>query len=257
MYFLYNIFNIRISQKHMTENNNNEGVDANESPRLDITPQARGIRARAFRQALRYSRRALAQKYPFLKEGTLQNWEDARFGGLTENGARQLAKAYNSEGLDCREEWLFYGIGSSPFETSFAVGTTNLRLNQLAEPKVDYQTLVTKELDLFHQCYTNSVDAIIADDGLHPGLWLGDHVAGVRYYAENLDQIMHIPCIIQTQLGEVLVRILTPSGSPDRYNLACTNPNTTVSQPILEDIRIFSAAPVLWVLRKKDFFIPE
>lgn len=204
------------------------------------------------REALRYSRRVLASKYPFLKEGTLQNWEDARFGGLTENGARQLAKAYQSEGLDCREEWLFYGIGPSPFESPYTVGV-NQRFPVL-EAKMDYKTLVTKGLELLYQYHHNTVDAIVADDGMQPGLWVGDHVAGIRYFSEDFDSILYTPCIIQTQLGELLVRLLTPGSKAERYTLRCANPDTQINQPLLVDIRIFSAAPILWVSRDIMFF---
>lgn len=235
----------------MIEIDSKEKGMSTDTRRLDVSPQARGNRARSVREALRYSRRVLAVKYPFLKEGTLQNWEDARFGGLTENGARQLAKAYQSEGLDCREEWLFYGIGPSPFESSYTVGVNP---RQIPENKMDYNTLVTKGLELLYQYHHNTVDAIIADDGMQPGLWAGDHVAGIRYFAEDFESILNTPCIIQTQLGELLVRLFTAGTKPDRYTLKCINPYTKIAQPILTDVRVFSAAPILWMSRDITFF---
>lgn len=237
--------------KQMIEFDLKENLMGTDTRRLDVSPQARGTRARSVREALRYSRRVLAAKYPFLKEGTLQNWEDARFGGLTENGARQLAKAYQAEGLDCREEWLFYGIGPSPFETSYTVG---IHQKQIPEQKMDYNTLVTKGLELLYQYHHNTVDAIVADDGMQPGLWAGDHVAGIRYFSEDFESILNTPCIIHTQLGELLVRILIRGSKPERYTLKCTNHNTTVAQPVLTDVRIFSAAPILWMSRDITFF---
>lgn len=242
-----------LGDKHMIEIDLKEKLMSTDTRKLDVSPRARGARARSVREALRYSRRVLASKYPFLKEGTLQNWEDARFGGLTENGARQLAKAYQTEGLDCREEWLFYGIGPSPFESTYTIGLLNQR-SQIAEPKMDYNALVTKGLELLYQYHHNTVDAIVADDGLQPGVWPGDHVAGVRYFSEDFSSILNTICIIQTQLGELLVRLLTSGSKPERYTLKCTNLETTVAQPTLTDVRIFSAAPILWISRDITFF---
>lgn len=207
---------------------------------LAATPEARGQRLRAIRDALRLSRRALEDKYG-ISAPTLQNWEEARNNGLTEKGAKRILKAFLAEGVTCSLEWLFYGIGEEPRFPDVAVKIFAQK-NVLSE-----ETIIAQELRLFHQLNPEAVDTVIADDGLAPALLPGDRVAGKRYFDKDMEKAIGQICIVQTMAGKVLVRLIKSGKDVELYNLECTNPQTVVVQPLLADIQLFSAAPVLWI----------
>src|ERR1700761_2930067 len=65
------------------------------------------------KEILRLSRPELARRY-HLSTGTIQNWEDARHGGLTENGANKIIEILSSINIQCDLQWLMYGLGKKP-----------------------------------------------------------------------------------------------------------------------------------------------
>ena len=75
----------------------------------------RGERIKYIRkELLRLSRNELTRRFN-IPTGTIQNWEDSRQGGLTENGAIKFIEILASIGLKCEIEQLIYGIGKKPF----------------------------------------------------------------------------------------------------------------------------------------------
>ena len=71
---------------------------------------ARSKRLMCMRGMIGLSRREFCEKYD-LSPGTLQNWEKARFGGLTEKGARRMIAHFKEEGVYSSFKWLMYGEG--------------------------------------------------------------------------------------------------------------------------------------------------
>lgn len=204
----------------------------------------RSNRIKRLRKALRFSRQKLTAKYKKygLSTSALQNWEDIRWKGLTENGAIILSKAFQEEGLNVTIEWLLFGVGKDP------IGDTDYFTKipmEIANPSE--HTLIAKELRLFHQNNPESIDAVITDDSLAPWLTPGDYVAGKRYFENDMEKTIGHPCILQTLSGETLIRFLKAGKDLEYYTLVSTNAETTVAQPILENIQLFSAAPILWI----------
>src|ERR1700732_705203 len=105
--------------------------------------KGRGNRARALRHSLRFSRRKFCERYG-IAQATLQNWEDARYGGLSENGAHTLIRAYKNEGIDVAIEWLWYGIGNPPSNLDKSSA------RKIAEPAFQSEAgIIAEELKLF------------------------------------------------------------------------------------------------------------
>lgn len=232
--------------------------------------KARARRVRSLREALRYSRDKFCKKHA-AKHGVtyaaLQSWEAIRWNGLTEGGARKLAACFQDEGLTVTVEWLMFGIGSDPIEEAVKKGISKIlpeKINDIKEktlsPTASHQqknlephnnTLekenIVQELTLFHQLNPGSVDAVVIDDGLSPYLQIGDHVAGKRYFDNEMEKGIGRLCIVQTLSGNVLIRLLKPGSDVDRYTLLCTNPETTAKEHTIEDVKLFSTAPILWV----------
>ncbi len=220
----------------------------------DVTPikndlsKKRGERLKLLRiELLRLSRNALADMYD-IPAGTIQNWEDARHGGLTEKGARRFIEVLKSQGIECKLEWLLYGIGYPPEQLSHQnyklSSAKHLVSNQ--EKEIDN---IAKELMLFYEHNVNAVDLIVSDDAMWPRFMQGDHLAGKRYFNEDLNKLIGQSCIIQTQSGIVTVRQLLAGNKPDHYDLVSINRESKIDELDLFGVRIFSAAPVLWIRR--------
>ena len=216
----------------------------------DIFLSERANRVRKLRDALHLSRGHFERTHG-IPQQTLQGWEDARWGTLTDKGAIKLIQAYQQEGLHVTLEWLMYGVGNDPLAT-----------RNIAEPgHPNYQVILTEqaiisqEVQLFHQHNPKAIDLIIQDDAMLPCLAPGDLVAGKRFFDQAIEQVLGLLCIIQTKTGIMLVRKLEQGSEPGLYKLSSLNPNTTVSEPRLEDVSLFSAAPIIWI--RKPGIVPK
>lgn len=206
------------------------------------SPQQRGQRIRALREALRLSRNAIGQKHQIAK-GTIQNWEDARYGGLSEKGARKLVEAFCAEGINCSLEWLFYGIGEDPLIPNIATGQL-VNATLLSE-----RECIVQELQHFHKHNSDAVDFIIPDDAMAPVFLKGDLVAGKRYFNQDIEKMLGQNCIIQTTTGKLQVRTINKASTENKYQLTTFN-QASPQHEILSLEQIFSLAPVLWLRRE-------
>jgi len=73
----------------------------------------RAVRLKCLREMTGLSRDLINKRYKIAR-GTLQNWESARFGGLTRKGAIIVVDAMNAEGVRVTLEWLLDGLGEKP-----------------------------------------------------------------------------------------------------------------------------------------------
>jgi transcriptional regulator with XRE-family HTH domain len=201
----------------------------------------RGQRVRVIRLALRLSRPAMEQKYK-ISRGTLQNWEDARFGGLGERGALRLIKAYAQEGLHCTVEWFLYGIGADPLVKWRAQN----KQEQTAAPKTISKE-IQAELTYFHQQNNNAIDTIMPDASMEPRIYANDLVAGLRYFSHDIEKAIGKDCIIQTQQGDTFVRRLDSGNEKRGYTLSCPYTGDKTLFPDIKQVAIFSAAPIIWI----------
>lgn len=182
--------------------------------------------------------------------GALHGWEIGRFTGLTEAGARELSKTFQGEGVDCHPEWLLYGVGPDPLQDFQFIdlykqqNMTEALKNQPLTP----QNLIDTQLNLFRQFYDNAIDTIIPDNGLAPAYQQGDYVAGERYFGADIHQAINMPCIVQTDMGATLVRVIRQGDKPGLYHLECTEPSA--KQQEQNNVCLHSAAPILWMCRK-------
>lgn len=214
------------------------GDDNNHNLQLGI---ARAKRIRFLREeVLKLSREEFAKTYSISK-GTLQNWEDVRYSGLTDSGAVQLTKAFQAAGItDCSEEWLLYGRGKTPQLTSYL---DRLFKNNVAPE----ETIIAQELQAFYSLHQNATDAKVRDDGLWPCLVPGDYVAGEKLFAGEINKALGRACIVQLENGDILIRKLESVNEEGLYTLICTNPDTEASHPVLNEVKVFSAAPIIWI----------
>jgi hypothetical protein len=168
----------------------------------------------------------------------MQNWEDARYDGLSKVSANKLINAFRKSGLEVGLDWLLYGEGESPLGASNH--STPTPLTSSTE-----EALIAQELLLFHQHNIETTDMIIADSSMAPAFLPGDWVAGKRYFEKNIEKALHHPAIIQTLDGQTLLRIIEKSSQEGFYDLLTMTAETT-----LKNAKLFSAAPILWMRRK-------
>jgi hypothetical protein len=151
-----------------------------------------------------------------------------------------MLKIFQDEGIQCSFEWLFNGIGEhyqSP------------RIRIEIPPSED--EAITRELKSFLEHNPGAIDYLVSDDTMAPWFQVGDFVAGIRYFPpfHSLNErIKNMPCIVQAEPGGTLVRLVTPDDN-GFYTLSCTNLNA--STPILENVKLITVAPIIWLRRKK------
>ncbi len=205
--------------------------------------KARAERIKRLREFVRLSRPKFAEKYAKygIKKNSLQNWESARWYGLTESGAIMLTQAFQDEGLKITIEYLMYGVGEDPIPDSIPFRI----LEDVAQPSE--KSIIAGELRYFHQHNANAIDTVITDDALAPCLGPGDYVAGIRYFDHDMEKAIGHPSIVQTESGDFLVRVVNCGNDLEYYTLTCSNPKTTAAPSTLKDVKLFSAAPILWI----------
>lgn len=196
------------------------------------TAIARGHRLRDVRLALRLSRAALAEGCE-VSASTVQSWENARFGGLTESGASILCRYFNSLGFKASLEWLFFGLGENPlFNTQSDIVATHA----WHQPATSREAIL-KELRLFQTHNANAIDLIVPDNTLAPFIKKGDLVAGKRLFGEEIKKAVGEIAIVQCVSGEILVRKIELGKTHYRFS------------DFPHEIELFSAAIISWLRR--------
>ncbi len=111
------------------------------------------------------------------------------------------------------------------------------------------EEFIAKELKLYYELNPNSMDTVVSDDGMSPMCWSGDYVAGKRYIGEDIKKTIGLPCIVELEIDELMVRMLEQGAEGNRFNLYCINSNTSAKK-MIKNIPVKSSAPVLWLRRR-------
>lgn len=165
---------------------------------------------------------------------------------LNQKTAERIASGVRQEGYFCAVKWLLKGEGPPPLKEE-------IKTNEFEESEVVLSTLspelkIIKEASFFQQLYQNSIVSCVLDNGMEPFYAIGDYVGGS--FVENLKMAIGKDCIIITQEGEQLVRRLLKGSKIGLYTLACMNPFTKATPPILFDHAIKTVAPIVWHRRR-------
>lgn len=198
----------------------------------------RAKRLKSLREMTGLSRESIRFRYN-VSRGTLQNWESARFGGLTVKGANQIVRVMQAEGIQVKSDWLLYGIGEPPCVEQKS-STNSSAVNQPSPQAI-------KELLHFKQTNGDVIDFVVQDDYMSPYVYQSDLVAGIRYYQSDLKQLTGKVCIIQTYEHGTLVRKLIYDDVNQAYHLQIANLDIKpYVAPMLFQVDILSAAPIIW-----------
>lgn len=216
---------------------------------FELLKKQRGNRVRILRTALRLSRRAFAEKYG-IPRGTLQNWEDGRYGGLTEKGAMQLLEIMRQEGLYCTVEWLLHGIGDAPqiAKVYDAIMATPIKIQDIPLEQLAYREMafISEELALYRKHYhPHVIDLTLPDNSMASMYRQGDVVAGRKRYKQDIAKLIGQVCIVQLSDGQILVRELQASSKLNCYQISYFDPERA-DKVQTQEVELICAALISW-----------
>lgn len=204
----------------------------------ESTPDARASRLRRLRNMANLNRQQMCDD-EHLNINTYKGWEIARYGGLPQDGAERVVKRVSREGVICTVDWLLFGKGQGPYVTP---GYFSYSKEEKNDEDVE---LIMREIMLFQQQFSNTTFSEIQDDGMEPRYKLGDIVAGIRRFENDINSLINSNCIIQTETGEVIIRRLKKGTEKNKYMLSCINSHTKIEKPIIYDVKLIYAAPII------------
>lgn len=207
------------------------------------SPEMRAWRLKRVRNLANLSREQMCEDGE-INRNTLISWENARFGGLTTNGAVRVLAKVTQEGVHCSLEWLMNGAGLEPSVNPifFIPENNTIELNE--------EIVIAYELAFFKANNLHAVDMIVDDDGMFPEYQESDYVAGKKKIGKDIQHTIGRNCIVQTKDNEVLLRNVREGIDPETYTLICNNPAIKKRSSIVLNVRLFYAAPVIWHRRK-------
>lgn len=179
-----------------------------------------------------------------LNINTYKGWEIARYGGLPVDGAEKVVKRVAREGVICTIDWLLHGRGVGPYVLPTG-GRSQISTEVLIGAATGEAALIQNELALFTKQFSDTVYCQVQDDALTPFYNVGDYVAGVKYYGEQISDLIGQNCLVQTPEGEILVRHLRAGTQADRYTLVSVNAHTRAAKAFLFNVALISAAPIM------------
>lgn len=218
-------------------------MSQNQLENLQELAKERADRLRRLRNLANLSRKELCDGAD-ININTYIGYEVGRYGGLTQKGTDKIIPFIATQGVYSTSEWLMYGVGPSPHVITNIIDMTEKKepLKSLDQEEKN----IIEELHLFHKHYKNAIDCRINDDGMSPKYDKGDFVAGIRHSGISINNLIGTDCIVQIDEGMIFVRGLCKRRVKGTYTLMCSNPKTMVVRPVIYDVKIIFAAPILW-----------
>lgn len=207
---------------------------------LLASASARAERLKRVRKMTRLSRRAFAEKHS-ISSGTLQNWETARFGGVTEKGARTVLKALRQESVLCSYQWLMLGVGDGPV-------AQQRECRQETTVKMGLQTTsIEQECAFLKTEYANICIHAMRDNSMLPYLAYGSVVAGEPVDLNGLDSTVGKMCILKTLDGVEMVRFVRMVHADQQISCFAANMFSEAKNLFAEHISVTAVAIVSWI----------
>lgn len=116
--------------------------------------------------------------------------------------------------------------------------------------KLPHPEALTIEHKTFIKIHTDVLSIEIHDDAMLPYYSPGEIISGRRINLQQLDSLIGKTCIIQTENHGLLLRRLRAGTEPNTYDLLASNTNTSIAMPVLYNVAISGAAPIMWIRRQ-------
>ncbi len=207
-----------------------------------------GKRIKMTRLLAGLSRKDMEETF-FVSASTLQAWEIGK-NPLNEKAAKKLIDIFRSKMLICSSEWLLYGIGNPP-QIYNQPHYTQFNSNIDILVNWDDEISIQKEIGFFSKTNNDAIVMLVTDDGMEPFYFPGDYVGGKKRFSNHINSVIDMNCIVQLKDQSIYIRKIKKSKNAGLYNLFCNNPNTILHEPVLYEIDLIFAAPIIWH-RKND-----
>lgn len=211
-------------------------------------PKEKAKRLRRLRNLANLSRKNLCT-LSNINLNTYKGWEIGKYNGLPLDGAKKIINALLLRGVDCSLDWLLHEIGVGPKVSILPNKTTTNKKIKKLSLETEHR-LIINEILLFREQFKNTVDLIIDDDGMEPLYNKSEYAAGIIRDPKDIPKLIGINCICQLASGQIILRNLRAGTECNKYSLFCINPATTVENPVIKDIELIGAAPVIRHFRK-------
>lgn len=186
-----------------------------------------------------------------ISKHTFYAWESGR-NPIREKMVNKIILALRQAGIYCTAEWLLYGTGLSPrfmHEVSQASDTLNSEKESIIDEFSQFyeEMAIFSEIKVFQKVNKNADVRFVSDDAMLPVYAPGEYVGGIRYFGEDiLQRSLNTNCIIETKTGESYIRHLSKGKDSGLFTLTSLNINAHVTNLVLYDVDIKSAAPIIW-----------
>lgn len=175
---------------------------------------------------------------------TLRVWEEptANRQGITAAGTKRLLTALKKCGVICSESWLIHGIGVGPSLERCRKNVVNHTSNEVTWNE---EESIFKDIESFKANNHNPIVAMIIDDSMLPLYTYGDYVAGSKKINNDIELLIGLNCIIELKT-DVIIRKLNLCQQSKKYILSSLNNDASITNQIMYNPEIISAAQVVW-----------
>lgn len=222
---------------------------------IEKTLATPGERLRRARVLAGLTTRREFEKKHHISANTLQGWEQGK-NPLSEKGAKRVIEAFTHEGLICSAEWLLRGTGMPPrpYEMLRAGVKHEALDGDMDQLNLKEEEAIYRSTQLFKELYPGAIVISINDDSMQPYYKAGDYVGGAQIPNDQLDKYINQLCILELENNIILPRLLQKGSEEGRYTASCMNPTACIAPLNLINVKVISAAPIIWHRRKLSSF---
>lgn len=188
----------------------------------------RAQRLRMLRAMTGLSRDRIEKRYAMAKS-TLQNWENAANGGLTQKGATRMATIFRAEHIECQVNWLLHGMGDMPQKIDPLA-----KMSPLTTRSHQYQERMMHEFTALHEQDPDMMQYVHKGTAMEPNFPDGCHVIARKVDTSAQETLLGQDCLICTQEEGLLVRRVFQGSSQGCYHLLPLV--LSPSNPVLTDV---------------------
>lgn len=173
---------------------------------------------------------------------TFNQWAHPKLHGLSKSGANLLIDCVRKEGVECQFSWLYDGVNPPPRVVAFSESSQEL----LEEHRIDQNTSLKHEIELFENTVKDALVIQIKDEGMLPLLEPGTFVGGSKIQLG--DKILTLPkpqaCIVEIDEEKYIVRLVKQGSKQGLYSLEIINETAVTLAKVIQDIRPISITPI-------------